>query len=298
MRSLASIAFAVGVLASGYRSLLGQPVDAPTIKQVSVNGTTIRYVEQGRGTPVIFVHGGISDHRYWEYQRHAVAEHHRFIALDRRYFSTAPWPDTGVRISQGTDVDDLAALIRELKIAPAFLVGTSAGAQIALITAARQPAVVRAVFVNEPGLRSTLTDSAELSIVSEGEQRRAAAVAAARAGNMTEAARLFVEYASGHRGMFDQLSPAFKAMFIENARTLTLSRSNVPIACEELGQIRAPVTVTKGQLTTPMFRVLVDAVRRCMPKSQLVVIPKARHGAPRENPAAFNEALLAFLAKH
>jgi hypothetical protein len=34
----------------------------PLAKQLSVNGTTIRYWEQGHGVPVVFVNGAISDH--------------------------------------------------------------------------------------------------------------------------------------------------------------------------------------------------------------------------------------------
>jgi len=296
MSARAAIAFAA-VLTGGCRSVPERSVDEPTLKQAMVNGTTIRYVEQGRGAPVVFVHGAISDHRTWDQQREAVAKRYRFIALDRRYFGTAPWPDTGVQLSPATDADDLAAFIRALEIEPAFLVGTSGGGQVVLITAVRHPAVVRAAFVNEPGLRSIVTDSADRRIVSEADQGRAAAVAAAQAGNMTEAARLLVDHNSGKHGTFDQLS-AFRAMFVDNARTLLLSASpDVPITCEELGRIRIPVTVTKGQLTKPNFRVLADAAHRCVPQSQLVVIPNARHGAPRENPSAFNEALLAFLAR-
>jgi len=59
-------------------------------KQVSVIGTTITYWEQGKSFPVVFVHGAISDHRYWEPQREVVAKSYRFIVLDRRYFATAP----------------------------------------------------------------------------------------------------------------------------------------------------------------------------------------------------------------
>jgi hypothetical protein len=36
--------------------------DAPTIRTVDIgNGITLHYVDQGKGTPVIFVHGSLSD---------------------------------------------------------------------------------------------------------------------------------------------------------------------------------------------------------------------------------------------
>jgi pimeloyl-ACP methyl ester carboxylesterase len=50
-------------------------------------------------------------------------------------------------------------------------------------------------------------------------------------------------------------------------------------------------------VTKARGRILADAAHRCIPQSQLVTIPNAGHGAPTENPAAFNEALLAFLER-
>jgi pimeloyl-ACP methyl ester carboxylesterase len=60
--------------------------DAPQIKQVRVNDTKLTYQEQGRGRPIVFIHGAISDYRVWEGQREAVAGQNRFIALTMRYF--------------------------------------------------------------------------------------------------------------------------------------------------------------------------------------------------------------------
>ena len=50
-------------------------------------------------------------------------------------------------------------------------------------------------------------------------------------------------------------------------------------------------------LTRTSFRILADNINRCIPASQLITIKGAWHGAPRQQPAAFNEALLAFLAR-
>ena len=38
---------------------------ADDVKRVSANGTELSYVEAGQGEPVIFVHGGLQDHRMW-----------------------------------------------------------------------------------------------------------------------------------------------------------------------------------------------------------------------------------------
>jgi hypothetical protein len=71
----------------------------PVVKHMSVNGTSLAYVEQGQGTPVVFVHGAISDYRTWERQREAFPRRYRYIALSQRYFGTDPWPDNGAKFS-------------------------------------------------------------------------------------------------------------------------------------------------------------------------------------------------------
>ncbi len=210
---------------------------------------------------MVFVHGAISDHRYWEPQREVVAKSYRFIVLDRRYFGTAPWPDSGSLHSQTTHVADLAAFIRELKIGPAFLVGTSGGAQVSLVMAVKHPELVRGLFVNEPGLDSIVTDPADWKVVSESRThtRRAAAQAAARAGNMEKAARLLYDFVNGQTGVFDALPPARKAMHTDNARTLALDASpSEPISCAQLGQLKVAVTITKGQSTKAASKISVE----------------------------------------
>jgi len=302
MKFVISFTFASAIFMSAWQSPKPQQVVQPSAKQLSVNGTTIRYWEEGSGAPVVFVHGAISDHRYWEPQREAVAKKYRFIALDRRYFGNAPWPDDGVHFSQATQVADLAAFIRELKIGQVFLVGSSGGAGLSLLTAVQYPELVRGLFVNEPGLRSILTDPSDQKAISENsaDTRLAAARASAKAGNMEEAARLRIDYATGQTGSFDAAPPTLKAMFVENARTLLLERGAsppVPITCAQLGQIKVPVTITKGELTRPDSRILAEAAHRCIPGSQLITVPNASHGSPWQNTSAFNEALLRFLAR-
>ena len=58
------------------------------MRQLRVNGVDLSYIEQGRGTPVVFVHGAWMDLRYWEQQRQAIAMQYRFIAYTLRYHGT------------------------------------------------------------------------------------------------------------------------------------------------------------------------------------------------------------------
>ena len=209
-KPIVAFSFALVVLLSGCQSLGHQPAEAPSVKQMLVNGTSVTYLEQGKGVPVIFVHGAISDHRAWEPQRETIAKRYRVIALDQRYFGVAPWSDNGTQYSRATHVADLAAFIRHLKVGPVHLVGQSYGADIALRVAVEQPELVRSLFLNEPPLPSILTNPDEQKVVSDEGKGFAPVVAAAKAGNVAEATRLMVDYCIRRPGQLRETLPSIK----------------------------------------------------------------------------------------
>jgi pimeloyl-ACP methyl ester carboxylesterase len=52
-------------------------------RQIRANNTDLSCVEQGKGTPVVFVHGAVSDLRFWDSQRAQFAKQYRFVAYTR-----------------------------------------------------------------------------------------------------------------------------------------------------------------------------------------------------------------------
>ena len=99
------------VISNGF---MAQAAESLKTGQVLVNGVDLHYVDQGTGTPVVFVHGSFSDLRFWEPQREAVARRYRFIALTQRYFGTTPWPDDGKHYADKTHAADLTAFLRQI----------------------------------------------------------------------------------------------------------------------------------------------------------------------------------------
>jgi pimeloyl-ACP methyl ester carboxylesterase len=190
LKSFAAV-FAV-FLAQGYALPQGV-TDSPQIKRASVNGVDLTYQEQGRGTPVVFVHGALSDLRVWNAQREAVAPHRHFVALTQRYFGTNPWSDDGSKFSVATHGDDLAAFIRKLNAGPVELVAWSYSGPIALVAALQHPELVRSLFIYEPAALSFVTDPADAKAASEDRSALfAPAVAASKAGDSAQATRLLI----------------------------------------------------------------------------------------------------------
>jgi pimeloyl-ACP methyl ester carboxylesterase len=268
-------------------------------KCMNLNGVGLTYLEQGQGLPVVFVHGAVGDHRTWGLERQEVTEPYRYIALDQRYFGTAPWADSGAEFSATTHVNDLAAFIRVLEAGPVNLVGWSYGGAIALTLAVQHPELIRSVFLFEPTIGSVVSDQADAEIMAQDRKDMFALCAASvRAGDNAAAVRLLVDGVTAVSGTFDAFASEVRTVLIENGRILPLLLAAPPppvVTCAQLAQIGVPVAVARGELTRPFYRIIADAVNRCIPASLLITIPKARHLWPGQDPSGFNEALLGFL---
>src|SRR5579884_1370942 len=58
----------------------------PVIRAAPIgHGIVLHYVDEGAGTPIVFVHGSISDGGYWSDQIPQFAKRYRAIAYSRRY---------------------------------------------------------------------------------------------------------------------------------------------------------------------------------------------------------------------
>jgi pimeloyl-ACP methyl ester carboxylesterase len=67
---------------------------------------------------------------------------------------------------------------------------------------------------------------------------------------------------------------------------------------DRLDEIRAPTLVLVGEQDLPDFRLMAEILAANISTARLEVIPDAGHLLNLEQPQAFNEALLRFLARH
>jgi pimeloyl-ACP methyl ester carboxylesterase len=270
--------------------------------QLQANGIDLSYIEQGTGIPVVFVHGAWMDLRYWEPQRQAIAAGYRFVAYNLRYHGTTAWPDRGQHFSTTTHSADLAAFIRRLNAGPAHLVGLSSGGRLVTLLALGEPDLVRSLTVLEPPIDELLADLPAVQPVREEWIKAFEPIrAAALAGEAMQAAKLFFELANNHGcGAFDTQPETFRQMVSDNARTvpLQLLAPRPPaISCITLSGLKARTLVVGGEQSPRYLSLINELVAQCISGSQLAVIPRATHLMSYQNPRAFNEALLDFLAQ-
>jgi pimeloyl-ACP methyl ester carboxylesterase len=292
----------IGIVSSQKPAATGREAAAcatPAVRRAAVNGVSLPYVDEGEGMALVCVHGAFADHRNWEPQRVMLAQHVRFIALSQRYFGTDAWPDAGEHYSTAVHVDDLVAFLRGLRLGPVCVAARSYGANVALVAALRHPELFRALFVQEPQFPSLVVDPRERAVVAAERAGLEVVRAALRAGDATAATRRFFDWVNGFDGSFDQLPDAAQAAHLANARTVALhfrAPPGPPVDAAAFGRLSVPLTVTRGELTRPYMRLCAEALVRCVPGARQVVIAGARHAASAQNPAAFNRALLDFVA--
>jgi pimeloyl-ACP methyl ester carboxylesterase len=118
-------------------------------QRVTINGLTIEYEIIGKGEPVVITPGG-----RFSKETPGVRELAEALARDGKQVLIWDRPNCG-----GSDVsfegesesalsaDTLAGLLRTLRMAPALVVGGSAGSRVSLLTAARHPTVVSKLFI-------------------------------------------------------------------------------------------------------------------------------------------------------
>ena len=292
MRSLARLVFSLLVLAGVANAQELLP------KQIRVRNVSLTYIEKGAGEPLILLHGGQADYRSWMPYLARFQDRFRVISYSRRYNFPNDNPINIKNFSAYVEADDLAALIKALRLKRVHLVGTSIGAYIALIYAIRHPDSVASLTLAEPAINAWVRDTAEYADFSKKAWNPAAD--AFRQGDDRQAMRLLVDFFGGE-GTFDKMPAEVQSIAMANARffkAATLSNDPTPnISKDKVLRLKMPVLIIQGEDTFAMSKLIVKELTQVLPSAEFVLIPHAGHGSPRENPKAFGDALDRFLSR-
>ncbi|UPT86899.1 alpha/beta hydrolase [Bradyrhizobium barranii subsp. apii] len=271
-------------------------------KKVGVDGLTLHYIELGQGTPVVLVHGTLEDYRTWDGQLEAFSKGYRLISYSRRYHYPNEWPKDATDFSVTLHARDLAAFIKALNLPPVHLVGHSYGAFIAFLVARDHPEVIRSLTLGEPPIMPLLKTTPEGdALLSAAITRSIATSEAFKHGNDEEGVRRFVNGVLGD-GSYEKLPPPVLKRVMDNVRELKGEAASrdlfPPTTCEDVQKVKAPTLLVDGELSPKVFHVVDDMLEHCLPSVERATIPAASHQMEVENPQAFNDKVLAFIAKH
>jgi pimeloyl-ACP methyl ester carboxylesterase len=281
------------VAATGVAQVALHAQDRETPKYVKVTGTKLAYLDAGHGSAIVFVHGAFADYRYWDRQLGTGADDFRVVAYSRRDFHPNDRNSDEALQTPDRDVLDLIELIESLDSAPVHLVGHSAGAHVALVTAIRRPDLVRSLVLEEGGFVADHASSRDALMEVAAVRERYLQYRAA--GEHEAAVRHFIDFVSGD-GYFAASPPAAKQILMDNEAAFGL-RPNAPLTCAETAAVKAPVLVVLGERSPAFIGRLLSGLLECLPNEKTIRIPAASHGIHYEQPEAFNRAVFEFIGE-
>lgn len=261
---------------------------APAIQTADIgHGITLHYIDQGKGTPVIFVHGSLSDGGYWADQVSAFGNKYRAIAYSRRY----NYPNDNAAqpgYSAVTDAQDLAAFIRTLHLGKAVVIGHSYGAYDALFLAAKHPELVSAIVLAEPPaipLLNYLPGSEAQKgkeLAADIQKRMVVPMQEAfRRGDRDAGIGAFLAYVLNDPHAWEKIPQSGRQQMLRSAREwdvmMTTGTIFPDITPREVRKIKTPVLLLSGAKSYPFLGLITEELARLLPNNQSIVFPNAGH---------------------
>jgi pimeloyl-ACP methyl ester carboxylesterase len=263
---------------------VAEPEQAPaTEKAVSVGSAELWcWDTSGDGEAIVFCHPASQSCRVWGFQQPVfAAAGYRVIGYSRRgyYKSTR-----GAEGDPGTSVGDLVALLDQLGIARAHLIGAAAGGIVALATAVAHPDRVASVVL--AGTIFSIDEDAWREMFGR------LGLAALRGILKTE----FLELGPSYRAR----NPAGVARF-KDLETIAKPSgrfdqpSGVRVTWAKLAGLQVPVLLLTGEADLYAPPPLQNLIAEHLPDCETATLREVGHAAYWEAPTAFNRMVLDFL---
>jgi pimeloyl-ACP methyl ester carboxylesterase len=216
-----------------------------------------------------------------------LAAQHRVVLYDRRGHSNSSGPPTQ---NYHLDAEDAAALLNGLGLAPATIVGWSAGGIIALDLAINHPELVSSLVIYEPPLHAKKHPDLGLA-------RTLIKVMLQRRRDPQRAAETFLRYALGARTgdtAWDRWPESWQQIMRDNS-TATMADlaagTGEELTKGAISAIQCPVTCIWGSLSQPLLVNATHRLLRLLPNARPVEIALGSHGLHIDHRAEFVAAV-------
>ena len=257
---------------------------------VTLGGVRLTYDDAGSGECVVLIHGHPFDRTLWQPQLTSLRHDFRVLAPDLRGFGQSPVTPHCVTMREYAA--DVEALLDDLGIERAAVIGLSMGGLVTMELAASRPERCWAI-----GLVAT---TAEPATTHEQVSRRERADAVERDGM-----QVLLDYM--HTGLYGPGCPPAIRSRIDTmmssaspagAAAALRGRAERPDYRPVLAELDIPALVCAGSEDPWSDRAVTAEIIACLKHPELVMIDGAGHLPNLEAECEFNDALRGFLRTH
>jgi pimeloyl-ACP methyl ester carboxylesterase len=254
---------------------------------------TLHYEAAGAGDPLVLCHAGFTDSRMWDPQWADFTRRTRAVRYDLRGYGKS-----GPADAAKTRREDLYALLKELGVERAHLLGCSLGGEVALDFALEHPERVSALI-----LVSTVPGGFEFQ--GEPPALLLEMIGAAQQGDVARAVDLQVRlWVDGPFRQPHEVDPSVRQQVAELARqslqrgasAVVDARPLAPPARQRLQELHVPTLIVVGALDDPEVLRAAHVMLAEIEGATLATVPNSAHLLNMENPAHFNGIVTDFLA--
>ncbi len=263
-----------------------------------INGFRMYYEVHGTGPALVMIHGGLGGGegcaQLMAHHAEALATDFQVVSYDRRAAGRSETPDGGYAIA--SYAQDLRALLGQLGIARAHVLGSSAGGPIALQFALEHPEMTRTLLLintmtyvqeSERAIRQRELDEIKQAEADRGREAAVEAGLAARWPGLRESQPgEFARLRQINLGQYDGIVKTIQSYL--DIRDSLESR---------LSELAMPTLIVHGDADSRINVACGWQLHQGIAGSELHIIPRAEHGLLSNEAERTRNLILEFLAE-
>jgi 3-oxoadipate enol-lactonase len=258
--------------------------------QVKANGIQINYQIEGVGPWLVMSHSLACAISMWDEQAEVLRSRYRVLRFDTRGHGATDAPAGAYTLD--LLADDLHGLLGALGVKSPHFVGLSMGGMIGMTYALKRPGVFKSLVLCDTSSRVPPEAQPvwDERIKTATEQGMAPLVESTLKRWFTE------PYLAKRSSVVERVASLIRTTPPQGYASCCHAIAKLNLT-DRLAAIKCPVQVIVGDKDVGTPVAMSEAIHQAIPGSELVVIPDASHLSNLEQPAAFNAALLKFLAR-
>lgn len=258
--------------------------------KVKANGIQINYAIEGSGPWVVMSHSLACAIPMWDEQAQALKSKYKVLRFDTRGHGATDAPAGAYTLD--LLAADLHGLLSALGVTNPHFVGLSMGGMIGMTYALRHPGTFKSLVLCDTSSRvppeaKPVWDERIKTATEKGMEPLVDATLK----------RWFTEpYFAKRNSVVERVAGLIRTTPAQGYAGCCQAIPKIDLT-DKLGAIKCPVQVIVGDKDVGTPVAMSEAIHKAIPGSELVIISDASHLSNLEQPAAFNEALLRFLAR-